>query len=30
LIPFPLINIFFNKKSFSHVGRFSFIFTDTI
>ncbi len=28
LILFPLINIFFNEKSFSHVGRFSFIFTD--
>ena len=28
LILLPLINIFFNKQTFSHVGRFSFIFTD--
>ncbi len=28
LILLPLINIFLNKKAFSHLGRFSFIFTD--
>ena len=28
LILLPLINIFFNKESFSHLGRFSFIFTN--